>query len=245
MTPMAWRSGFAFLLISLATGIASAQSTGTVTGVVRTEKARVANARVTLDTTREERSDSVGRFVFRDVPVGRHTVEVRSLGALPVKLDVIVTAGETLDFEVLVEKIVTLDSVLVEGSTVRQGFVKAFEDRKKLGMGRFLDSTQVKTFAEVTQAISFVTGVRYRNRTIFFPGGTADCLPNVWIDRENWGRDQGVLRTMRPDDVMGVEVYLRSTLVPEEFQPRGRDRGCGALVIWTRRLWPQGTGKPR
>lgn len=237
---------FAIGLVTLASKNVSAQSTGTVSGIVRTEKARVANARVTLDTAREERSDSLGRFEFRDVPAGRHTVEVRSLGALPVKLDVIVVAGEKLDFEIQVEKIVTLDSMRVEGSTVRQGFVQAYADRKRLGLGKYMDSAEVKKFAQIRQALLFVPGIRCQRKcdSVYFSTPIGLCAPNIWIDMENWGTDQGVLMTMRPDDVMAVEAYTRDALIPNEFQPRGRERGCGALVIWTRRFWPEGKGKP-
>jgi hypothetical protein len=219
---------------------ANAQQTGVITGIVRTTRGPVANARAILDAMREARTDSSGRFRLANVPVGKHSLEVLAIGTTPFKVDVIVPAGDTIDFEVLLERVVLLDSVRVEGSTVRQGFVRDYEDRKRAGMGRFLDSSQIKSFAVVPQAVSFVNGVRYRNGAIFFTTASgADCAPNVWIDKVNFDAEQGELKMMRPDDVMAIEVYTRSALIPDEFRPR-RAGGCGALVVWTRRLWPQG-----
>jgi hypothetical protein len=226
-------------------GNAVAQTTGTVSGVVRTASAVVADARAVLDVTREVRTDSAGRFRFTEVAEGRHTLRVLAVGITPYEVNLIVRARDTLAFEVLVERVVTLDSVLVEGSTVRQGFVRAYEDRKRVALGKFMDSAEVRKFGSVPQALLFIPGVRrgIARDSVYFTEKGTPCLPNIWIDNQNWGTDQGVLKTMRPDDVMAVEVHARSILIPEEFTQRGRDRGCGALVIWTRRFWPIGKAR--
>jgi hypothetical protein len=222
-------------------------------GTVRTAAGVVANARAVLDGTREARTDAAGRFQLRDVAAGRHSLAVLSLGMTPYTANVIVPANDSLDFEIVLVKTVILDSVIVEGSTVRQGFARAFEERKKVGLGKFMDSLEVRKFGEVHLALQFMPGVRanpksspgaFTDSTVLFTSLTgAMCAPNVWIDMVNWGKDQGAIRTMRTDDILGIEVYARG--VPEEFQPYGLEKGCGALVIWTRRLWPQGKGKPR
>ena len=229
---------------------AKAQQTGVITGIiagtVRSSGAAVANARAVLDTSREVRTDSAGRFRFTDVAAGRHTLSVLSLGMTPYSVNVIVAANDTLDFEVVLVKTVVLDSVLVEGSTVRQGFVRAYEDRKRVGLGKYMDSTEIRKFSKVDQALLFIPGIRRSKQrdTVWFTNGSGTlCLPNVWIDMQNWGTEQGVLVTMSPDNVAAVEVYTRALLIPAEFTPRGFDKGCGALVIWTKRFWPQGKGK--
>ena len=95
----------------------------------------------------------------------------------------------------------------------------------------------------MSQALSFVSNVRSKNDTIWFGTSLDPCLPNIWIDNVRFGQDPDALRMVRPEDVVAVEVYTRQALVPEEFQPRGRQNGCGALVVWTRRFWRQGKGK--
>jgi hypothetical protein len=204
----------------------------------------VVNARAVLDTTREVRTDSLGRFRFRDIAPGRHTLSVFAIGATPYSVNVILAPRDTLDFEVVLVKSVELDSVVVEGSTVRQTFAREFAERKRVGLGQFYDSTHVKTFAKLGQALSFGRGIRYINDTIYFSNAVGtSCRPNVWIDKLPYGDDPDAVRMLRPDDIAGVEMYTRSVLIPDEFRPRGRDTGCGALVIWTKRFWPQGKGK--
>ena len=225
----------------------AAQQTGHVLGTVRTAAGVVANARAILDSTREVRTDAAGRFQFRDIAAGRHSLAVLSIGMTPYAANVMVPANDSLDFEVTLVKTVVLDSVVVEGSTVRQGFARAFEDRKRVGLGRFLDSTEVRRYALVHQAVASVPGVKYfksADSLRFTDSFGGLCRPNIWIDMQNWGTDQGVLGTIRTSDIAGVEVYARSVLVPDEFRARGLDRGCGALVFWTKRFWPQGKGKP-
>jgi hypothetical protein len=218
-----------------------AQATGTIAGTLRAGSTVVTEARVLLDTVRETRSDSGGRFIFSDVPFGRHTVRVLSIGTSPFQIDVLIDRRDTIAFELVLEKIALLDSVVVQGSTVRQGFVREFEDRRRVGMGRYVDSAQIKPFAKVAQALSFVTGVRSRGDTVLFSNSLGGmCRPNVWIDKMQYGNDPGAISMLRPDDVMAVEVYQRATLIPMEFRPGKRDGGCGALVIWTRRFWPTG-----
>jgi hypothetical protein len=217
-----------------------------VLGTVRQAGGPVANARAILDKTVEMRTDSAGRFQFHDVAVGRHTLDVLAIGATPYSVNLIVAAKDTLEFEVSLVKTVTLDSVFIEGSSVRQAFARAYEDRKRVGLGKYMDSTEMKKFSVVRQALLFIPGIRANSRKqdmVFFTNNGGElCEPNVWIDAQNWGLDQGVLSTMRPDDIVAVEVYTRG-VVPDEFKARGLERGCGALVLWTKRLWPQGKGR--
>jgi len=233
------RSLVAVLLLASASA-ALAQGVGKISGTVRAGSRPVAGARVILDDTRELRSDSAGTFQFDSVPVGRHRVQALTVGAKPVIHDVGVIADYTSKVDIVLERVIVLDSVRVEGNTVRLGYVRAFEARKKQAFGRYLDSTKVRQYGEFHQAMSFVTGVRtvvepqFRQTIIVF--GYDRCLPDVWIDGTNWGRDQGPLRTLRTDDVMAVEIYNHT--VPEPFFNQ-RNR-CGALVVWTRRLWPEG-----
>jgi hypothetical protein len=242
------RVGLAACLLTSLAATAIAQ-TGTIAGTVRTAAAVMANARAILDKTVEMRTDSAGRFQFRDVSVGRHTLEVLAIGTTPYSVNLIVAARDTLDFEVVLVKSVVLDSVVVEGSTVRQEFVRAYADRKRMGIGKFMDSMEVRKFGQIREALLFVPGVRCVKTcdTVIFRdaiGSLMGCLPNIWVDNQNWGTDQEVLRPMRPSDIMGIEVYTRDALIPDQFKPRGIKPGCGALVIWTSRFWPTGKGKP-
>jgi hypothetical protein len=240
------RSALGVGLIASIRVIAFAQ-TGVVAGRVRTGAAVVANARAVLDKAAETRTDSAGRFQFRNVGVGRHALEVLAIGSTPYSVNLIVGANDTLEFEVILVKTVLLDSVVSKGSTVREGFARAYEDRRRLGLGKFLDSLEVRKFASVHQAVVLVPGMKffkYPDSLRFTDISGLLCRPNFWIDMQNWGTEQGGLGMIRPEDVAAIEIYPRKILLPEEFTARGLDKGCGAVVVWTKRFWPQGKGKP-
>src|SRR4051812_21698121 len=138
-------SSFASAAVLLAPfGATALAQTGTIAGTVRTATAATANARAILDRTVEMRTDSAGRFQFRDVAVGRHTLEVLAIGTTPYSVNLIVAARDTLDFEVVLVKTVVLDSVVIEGSTVRQEFARAYQERRRVGLGKYMDSTEVR-----------------------------------------------------------------------------------------------------
>jgi hypothetical protein len=228
---------------------AGGAQSGTISGTVRTGGGPAANARALLDSAREVRTDSLGRFVFREVAPGRHVLSVFAIGATPYSVNVILAPRDTLDFDVVLVKSVVLDSVVVEGSTVRQEFVRGYAERKRMGVGKFMDSIEVRKFGVIREALLFIPGIRCVKTCVSVVfrdemGSVMGCQPNLWVDNQYWGTDQEVLRPMRPGDVMGIEAYTRESLIPDQFKPRGVERGCGALVIWTRRFWPQGRGKP-
>ena len=63
--------------------------------------------------------------------------------------------------------------------------------------------------------------------TVQYPQGV--CVPRVYVDgvvmAEGWEA------TVAPDDILGLEIYSRGSLVPSRFG--GGSAGCGAIVIWT------------
>jgi hypothetical protein len=86
----------------------------------------------------------------------------------------------------------------------------------------------VRTGLENLQSVHSVNGLI---RVGPYPG----CVPNYWIDRVNWGRDESMLKTLEPTDVIAVEAYVRGGEIPAQFTSRSNN--CGVIVIWTRRSW--------
>ena len=68
------------MLLAVTAASAHGQQTGSVLGKVRTADGVVANARAVLDSVRETRSDSTGRFYFRDVTAGSNGAFSASAG---------------------------------------------------------------------------------------------------------------------------------------------------------------------
>jgi hypothetical protein len=60
----------------------------------------------------------------------------------------------------------------------------------------------------------------------------ADCVPTFYLDGNKWGPVGGELDSIRPADLLGIEVYLRSATAPGRYKRLGSD--CGIILIWTR-----------
>jgi len=99
---------------------ATAQNTGTVTGLVRdaVSLAPLAGAQVSIEGTGiGGLVNNVGRFLLLNVPAGEQTVNVTLIGYSPGSQTVTVTAGETatVDFR-LREQALALEGVIVTGT---------------------------------------------------------------------------------------------------------------------------------
>lgn len=111
---------FALILLALAQ-VAQAQTPGqTVKGVVvdrqsETPLIGVAVELVSVEPLRGETTDENGRFMLRNVPVGRHTLRFSYLGYESVTLpNVVVTAGKEVSLDIkLEESVVDMQEVVV------------------------------------------------------------------------------------------------------------------------------------
>jgi len=208
---------------------------GLVTGNAGTA---LRDARVATEGVPEARTGLDGRFLLRGVPVGTQQIEVRAIGLAPVVATVDVVAGATAEVNVQLTKLTVLDSVRVTASTVRRRLVTEFEERRKSGWGVYRDSTTIAKHGTLMAVFAEMPSVTVRTRRgggpiISLPSSTgAGCVATLWIDRIR--SNQADLAAYRPQDIAAVEVYTRFMTTPPEFQ----GRGCGSVVVWTKRLWP-------
>jgi hypothetical protein len=87
-------------------------------------------------------SDSLGRYRLQHIPRGEHLVVTRAVGFRPDSTVTAVDGDETLVSDVILRvQLNTLPTVAVrEASTpVVRGTMAAYEERKRLGIGRFID----------------------------------------------------------------------------------------------------------
>ena len=223
---------------------------GFVRGTVVSAGKPVPNARVTLGMSPEARTGAKGQFVIPNVPAGTQQIEVQGIGFKPVAKILNVAANDTLDVELDVQRVVTLDSVLVRGSAVRQQQRADFEDRRRRGGGYFRDSTQLDKYLSLDGA--FATMASVRTERIFGNAGlsvviggsrargihqTAGCVALIFID--GMRTDFNQLNAMRPQDLAAVEVY-RLNEMPMDLATRFGfnpfNRPC-AVVAWTKAGW--------
>jgi len=132
--------------VSLVTPQADAQSDATIAGRVVSKASTVplSGAEVLLAPgNRRLVSDSAGRFRFDRVTPGNVTLLVRLIGFIPDSNYLEVRANEDVDVVVeLRQSAQSLDTVKVAGreDVIVRGKLAAFYERKKFGIGRFIES---------------------------------------------------------------------------------------------------------
>lgn len=205
------------------------------------------------------RSSTSGRYLLANLPDGLQRIHVRLLGYRPVDMLVTITAGQTRSMDiVLVRMPVALDTFAVkERSTlgVGAGF-EAFDERRRLGFGKFVDSTELRSMEHrrVVDLLRQFPGVK-----VYTPSppnhfkrvlvssrmeGRFPCLLDVMMDGALIHRSPGPttapnfesafdLTTIDIANLAGIEIYRSAAEIPGVFN--GATAACGVLVLWTRR----------
>ena len=112
------------------------------------ERRPIANATITvpgLDIRTV--TDSLGRFQLTKIPHGEHFVVTRALGFRPDSTPTVFDGDETLVSDIVLEPAVNeLPTVTVREAAPppRQGKMAAFDARKALGVGHFIDSEELE-----------------------------------------------------------------------------------------------------
>jgi hypothetical protein len=138
-------------LISLLLGVPSLAAQSAMSGTVREDGSGrpLLGVEVILEGTgRAATTAENGRYLLSGLTPGRTTVVFRMVGYLPVRVPVLLVAGDTLRANAtLIASEVVLDPIVVEGkpSTVGVGMGReAFDERRRLGFGRFYDSATLR-----------------------------------------------------------------------------------------------------
>jgi len=212
--------------------------TGVVRGVVTDQRrAPLAGAAVDLDgLDGSTMTDPAGRFQIANAPAGSRMMLVRAVGYTPVMLpvNVLETGGEEVRVEL--ERTVLLPSVKIR-ETNRLPMIRAeFMERRKLGFGTFLDSTQFQYRFDTRSIFQGAPGVTIDARSVtrewqmYLPSATGFCLANIWLDGNR--SDTRVLQATPKEHIAAVEIYARATIAPAQYLPGGSN--CGVVLVWTK-----------
>ena len=204
----------------------------------------IVGARVELQNTgAATKTRANGDFTLDSLPSGTQTLEIRQLGFAPTEVAVELSAANPQNVTVKMTDYVPVLSEMRVTANREHGLSDVgFADRKKSGMGYYLDADQLKTRQTVqfSDMLRTVPGVRVQ------PGGngtnvitssrnpTGGCV-TFYVDGAPWQQmTPGDLDTyVRPEEVAALEVYNGST-TPAQFQQPGLT-GCTTVVIWTER----------
>ncbi|MGH7511688.1 MAG: TonB-dependent receptor [Gemmatimonadales bacterium] len=111
----------AVLLLTLCPGVAIAQETGTITGIVTRagEGSALSSVSVTVQATGQSTvTGADGKYTLRRVPAGPQTIVFRWLGYRPNQVDVTVPANSTVTADAGMEQVtIALTEIVVEGAS--------------------------------------------------------------------------------------------------------------------------------
>lgn len=207
-------------------------------------------------------TDKSGRYVLSLLPAGRRMVLFRSVGYRPSQEWVVLGDADTVWVNpMMVRMTVRLDSIVVTArpDAPRGLGLEAFEERRRLGFGRFLDSTTLRRnehfplvdmlgrmqgigFSRLPGEKGWIVAVSQRRSGpmgepcymgVVLDGVTLYASVAPGLGGTSAGRSPPDLKMFDVASMEAVELYRSAAEVPLEFG--GAGAGCGVLVLWTRR----------
>lgn len=212
--------------------------TAIITGTVRTRSGQpLASAQLRVHgAAGVARTDSLGHFTLGSQPAGSQLLETRHVGYLLGQTPVELRSGRSVNADVVLTRIVSLDSIRIVARRTRY---PEYEARRKEGFGRFLDETAVEKIHPMEASEIFrdrVLGFRVEGEGLdthlftthgsFELSGNGRCEVNVVIN----GIQHQNINFVDPLDIGAVEAYPGPAGAPIIY-----DRACGVIVIWTKR----------
>jgi hypothetical protein len=216
----------------------TAELSGTVRGL---SGQPFADAEVRVrDAHSSARSDSVGRFLLRDLPAGTQILVVKHAGYADAELPVELRPGKRVDQSVLLVRPQTLDDVRMSESALEY---EAFDVNRRLNhYGQFLTLEQIdqkKSAAETVDLFDDVLGF-----TAFGHGDSARVISNAALAKNAKCSNanvfiQGVegrrINDVAPRQIAAIEAYSDAEFVPARFAGHA---DCGVIAIWLRKSAP-------
>ena len=207
-----------------------------VSGVVRGDGGRpLADVEIRVVNARPStRTDAEGRFTLNNLPAGTQLLAARRIGYLTGDVAVELRANRTVRRDVVLRRVVSLDSIRVVG---RRSRYADFEYRRKNNpSGRFLTANDLAKqhateLAPVIQRVGgfsiFGFGPDAQVFSTSARAGRPNCREvNVVID----GVDQATINMVPPHDIAAVEIYPEAAGAPGQYRAE-----CGLILIWTKK----------
>ena len=198
---------------------------------------------ILMKAYRFARADALGEATISNVPRGPQRVRVRRLGYTPLEINVAIVGDTTGAVFRLQRSPVKLASVDVTADWLPPR-IKDVEIRRRQGIGRFLDATQLehdgdREFALVvtTRFPGLTTAQGEGNHRIIVSsrpmcrGAIPIYLDDVLISGAPGAPATDDTDLVRTWDLAVVEYYTGAQ-VPARY--RTHDYGCGVLLLWSK-----------
>jgi len=230
--------------ISSARGVVNRSGQAILRGrVIAEDGSGVAAAQVAVaGTSRLATTQADGSFRLESLPSGTSEVLARKIGFSPASAIVDLTVREPRQVTLMLRAPAPmLEPVRVVASMEQRLQRVGFTDRRRMGMGRFMDAAEIERHApiEVTDIIRRLPGFRIVDselgRSVVSARATygqAGCL-NLFVDHGRWDiQNPGDIdRAFKVHEIAAVEAYA-GDFVPQEFIVPGRS--CATIVVWTK-----------
>jgi hypothetical protein len=235
----------------------TARLTGTVVSAVTGQP--IPSAQISIAGVPPIRADERGNWAVNGLPLGTRSIEVRAVGFYPERGGVNVTVDAPAVHTRLSSLRAVLDTVRILAARLQDRRESGFDERRRQGGGYYLNAQQIaqKGAHTATDLFRGLRGVRIgfasdtmlsdnmalvdpdslktTNHRILMRGITGDlCAPSIFLNGIFVARmDADDLDTWAtPKEISGIEIYTEAT-APAQFQRIGK--GCGSIIIWTRR----------
>jgi len=215
--------------------------TAVLRGVVRdTAGQPIPAARVIVHEGASGLTKDDGTFLLSGLPDGTQWFSMHAIGRERFEQAVVLRAGDTTALDAALRPAaLMLDPVRVLGARGAR-ILAQFERRRLAGSGYSRTEDDIRKMGSMRGVLSTIPSVRFPPRarsvfdlTVLLPQGAGGlCVAPIFIDGELASYEQ--LRTYRTADLVGLEVYPRSSTVPQEFQSAVST--CGVVVVWTKFL---------
>ncbi len=207
------------------------------------------------------RTDSLGRFLVKDIPRGVFRVTIRRVGFEAMVVNAHFTGRDTLAADFAMTALaVSLDTFSVQGTTRQHGKFLEFEDRRTHGVGAYLTRADVEREEgrQLGEIVSKLSGVRVNRygaeiavATSRWAGASARggdamdrrkgapraCYSQVYVDNvrvfsAGVGEALFNINSIAPSTIQGIEYYASRAETPIQYATSQAE--CGTMLIWTR-----------
>jgi hypothetical protein len=188
----------------------------------------------------------MGEVKLGPLPQGTHRVEVRQLGYLPAMADIQVGNDTAGVFFVLEPIHVTLDARRTVARMVSPNMV-GYEQRKAMGIGRFLDDTLLdrQQLKNLPIALSMLLpGLQampdgevpskyvLRSKRSSLKAKNEICTVDVYVEGQPYYEN---IDSFAPSDLAGIEFYSMGSAPVQYRRPSsGEETACQVLLLWLR-----------
>lgn len=205
--------------------------------IVDQQGAPVGDVRVSIDGVEVETvSRGDGSFTLTDVPAGSRMLSLRAVGYTPVAQAVEVLDGANNLLTIRIDRAIELEGLRITERVDVRRVRTDFEDRRRAGWGRFIDSTDIAKAPFVRFALQSIQGLTVlplgnRPTTEFDIRGRGGCKAHIYVDGVQSDIDEA--NRIPPANLAAVESYASVAFAPAQLV-RVRADNCAVVAFWTK-----------